>query len=203
MNDLRAVVGYNEQVFYEGKPDKKCYIFESVLNPLLPFAIIWAIIDFGIMGSALFDHGDSSMKFFLIPFMMLHLMPVWIYLGGILFMSRRYKNTSYIVTDRAIYVSGGVINKSINVKPFAEMSHINLHRGMFDQMFNVGDIVCTTSHMTEDSKSATIKLNSIANYTEVYNLIKRLQMDIYTDVMYPNAMRPSDNPGYNTQYRGK
>ena len=202
MDDLRAVVGYSERILYEGKPDKKCYIYESILNPLLPVAIIWAIIDFGVMGNAIFGFGPSNMLFFVIPFMLLHLMPVWLYVGGIVFMSRRYQNTSYIVTDRAIYVSGGVFNKSINVKPFAELSHINLHRGIFDQKFNVGDIVCTTSHMNENGKSASIKISSIANYTEVYNLIKKLQMDVYTDVMYPNAKRPDENPGYNTKYKG-
>ena len=29
-----------EKILYEGKPDKKCFIFESLFNPLLPFAII-------------------------------------------------------------------------------------------------------------------------------------------------------------------
>ena len=40
------------------------------------------------------------------------------------------------------------------------------------------------------------------NYIEVYNMVKKLQTDIYTDVMYPNAKRPSENPGYNTKYKG-
>lgn len=202
MQDLRAVVGNSEQILYEGKPDRKCYIYETVLNPLLPVAIIWAIIDFGALGNLMFRGHAGGMLFFAIPFMLLHLMPVWLYVGGIVFMAKRYQNTCYIVTDRAIYVSGGVFNKTINVKPFAELSHINLHRGIFDQKFNVGDIVCTTSHLNENGKSATIKISSIADYVEVYNLVKKLQMDVYTDVMYPNAKRPDENPGYNTKYKG-
>ena len=39
---------------------------------------------------------------------------------------------SYIVTDKAIYVSSGVFTHTINTKPFAELSHIDLHRGIFD-----------------------------------------------------------------------
>lgn len=129
-------------------------------------------------------------------------MPVWIYLGGILFTAKRYRNTAYIVTDKAIYVSGGVFTHNINTKPFAELSHIDLHRGVFDQMFNVGDIVATSNQLTANGKSTTIIINSISNYIDIYNLVKKLQTDIYTDVMYPNDKRPTENHGYNTQYKG-
>ena len=37
---------------------------------------------------------------------------------------------------------------------------------------------------------------------DIYNLVKKLQTDIYTDVMYPNDKRPTENHGYNTQYKG-
>lgn len=201
IEELKTIVGSNEKILYEGKPNKKCYIFESIFNPLLPFALLWAIIDFSVISGVVFAEDSGNMLFFIIPFMLLHLMPVWIYLGGILFTARRYKNTAYIVTDRAIYVSGGVFTRNINAKPFAELSHINLHRGIFDQMFNVGDIIATSNQLTQNSKSTTISISSISNYVDVYNMVKKLQTDIYTDIMYPNAKRPSENPGYNTEYK--
>ena len=202
IEELKAIVGSNEKILYEGKPNKKCYIYESIFNPLLPFALLWAIIDFCIIGGAFFSQDVGNMAFFMIPFMLLHMMPVWIYLGGVLFTTIRYKNTAYIVTDRAIYVSGGVFTRNINTKPFAELSHINLHRGIFDQMFNVGDVIATSNQLTQNGKSTTISISSISNYIEVYNMVKKVQTDIYTDVMYPNAKRPNENPGYNTEYKG-
>lgn len=39
-NDLKKLVGAGEKIFYEGKPNKKCFVFESIINPLLPFALI-------------------------------------------------------------------------------------------------------------------------------------------------------------------
>lgn len=200
--ELKAAVGPFEQILYEGKPNKKCYVFESVFNPLLPFALIWAIIDFGIIGATFATSGSKEMLSFMIPFMLLHLMPVWIYLSGILFTIRRYKNTSYIVTDRAIYVSSGMFSKSINVKSFAELSHINLHRGIFDQLFNVGDVISTSNQLNSNGRNTTIVISSISNYMEVYNLIKKLQTDIYSDIMYPNDKRPNENHGYHTEYKG-
>ena len=201
-DDLRQMVASNEKVMWEGRPNKKCYIFESIFNPLMPFALIWAIIDFGILGFSLMSINQGGVLLFLIPFFTLHLMPVWIYLGGVLLCRRRYNNTYYIVTDKAIYVSQGVFSKSIQTKPFAEMSHIDLHRGIFDQMFNVGDIVCTSSQNNINGVTDIIHISSVSDYTSFYNIIKKLQQDIYSDIMYPNDMRPLENHGYNTEYKG-
>ena len=201
-DDLNRMIKPGEQIFYEGQPDKKCFIFESIFNPLLPFALIWAIIDLGVLGSTLMFDKQSSMAFFIIPFMLLHMMPVWIYLGGVVFSVVRHRNTYYIVTDKAIYVSGGVFAKHFNVKPFAELSHINMHRGIFDQMFNVGDIIATSNQLNTNGHAQAITLHSISNYAETFSLIQKLQTDIYTDIMYPNALRPEENPGYDTKYKG-
>lgn len=201
-NDLKKLVNEGENILYEGKPNKKCFVFESVFNPLLPIAILWGIIDFGILGGTLLFNEDTKILLFMIPFLLLHLMPVWLYIGGVIFTFRKYKNTYYIVTDSGIYVSSGIFSKKFNHKSFAELSHVDLHRGIFDQIFNVGDIVISSSQFTSDNKSSSIAICSISNYIEVYNLVKKLQKDIYTDIMYPNDLRSTENHGYKTKYKG-
>ena len=197
VEELKSMVGSNETILYEGKPDKKCFIFESIFNPLLPVAIIWAIFDTGFLGIAI-----GSMNFVMIPFMLFHLMPVWIYLAGVLFSLRRYKNTCYIVTDHAVYISSGVFTMNLETKTFAELSRVISHRGIFDQMFHVGDVQLTTNQFTRKGMPAIMGINSIADYTEVFQLVKKLQRDIYADTMYPNDLRPEENHGYRTKYRG-
>lgn len=203
-NDLKSLISDREKIMYEGKPNKKCFLFECIFNPLLPIALVWLFIDFGfiISTSSSGAFSEPGVGIFMIPFFLIHLMPVWIYLGGAIGSIIKYKNTYYIVTDQAVYISGGVVSKSFNVKPFQEMSRVNLHRGFFDQMFNVGDVVVTTNQLDSRGRVANMRINSISNYTEVYNLVKKLQTDIYTDAMYPNDMRPKENHGYNTQYKG-
>ena len=197
VNELKSMIGMDETILYEGKPDKKCFIFESILNPLLPVAIIWAVLDMSFMGFAV-----GEMQKIMIPFMLIHMMPVWIYLGGVILSFRRYKNTYYVVTDHAVYVSSGIFTMNLQEKTFAELSRVNLHRGIFDQMFNVGDIQITTNQLTKKNVPAVITINSISNYTEVYQMVKKLQKDIYSDIMYPNDLRPNENHGYKTKYRG-
>lgn len=200
-NELKKIVGEGETVLYEGKPNKACFLFESIFNPMLPFAILWGVIDFSILHSALLLSEEEELSYLIIPFILLHLMPVWIYLGGVLLTFKKYKNSYYIVTDNSVYVSGGAFNKIYNQKPFAELSHVDLHRGIFDQIFNVGDIIITSSQLA-NNMGASLSISSISNYTEVYNLVKKLQKDIYSDVMYPNDKRPNDNNGYKTKYKG-
>ncbi len=197
VEELKRMVGMDETILYEGKPDKKCFIFESIFNPLLPFAIIWAIFDMGFMGVAM-----GSMQLIMIPFLLFHMMPVWIYLAGVIFSFRKYKNTYYIVTEHAVYISSGIFTMNLEAKTFAELSRVNLHRGIFDQMFHVGDVQITTNQFTRKNMPAVLGINSISDYAEVYQLVKKLQKDIYSDTMYPNDLRPEENHGYKTRYRG-
>ncbi len=198
-NELKDLISSNEEILYQGKPNKKCFVFESIFNPLLPFAIIWGCMDSKILSGNMYG---GSVNYFILLFMIFHLMPVWLYLGGVVFAFRKYKNTYYIVTDHAIYVSKGIFTKSFNSKPFAELSHVDLHRGIFDQIFKVGDILITTNQITRNNVPAVISINSISNYMEVYNIVKKLQKDIYSDVMFPNDLRPKENHGYRTRYKG-
>ena len=197
IEELKSMVGNEETVLYEGKPNKKCFLFESIFNPLLPVAIIWAVIDVGFLGLAAGEF-DSVLT----PFLLIHMMPVWIYLSGVIFAFRKYKNTYYIVTDHAIYISSGIFTMNLETKTFAEMSRVNLHRGIFDQLFHVGDIHITTNQLTSKNMPAMLRISSISNYAEVFQLVKKLQKDIYSDIMYPNDLRPEENRGYRTKYRG-
>ena len=208
-NELTLLIGKGEKILYAGKPDKRCFIFECIVNPLLPFALVWGFFDMFFIGAAFSSDKAGEAAFFIIPFMALHMMPVWLYLGGALLSFRRYRNTAYIVTDKGIYASGGIFARTYKSKPFAELSHVDLHRGIFDQWFGVGDIITTSAQANpatmngrRTSTNAGISIDSIANYAEVYKLVKQLQEDIYTDVMYPNDLRPKENHGYKSRYKG-
>ena len=51
-NELTLLIGKGEKILYAGKPDKRCFIFECIFNPLLPFAIVWGLIDMFFIGAA-------------------------------------------------------------------------------------------------------------------------------------------------------
>ncbi len=205
--DLEAMVGMNESILWRGRPDKKCFILESIFNPMLPFALFWAIVDLSVIGITFGASGGMLM--FIIPFMLLHLMPVWIYIGGVIMSFRKHRNTEYIITDKGIYVSGGIFAYKYEMKPFTDLSHINIHRGIFDQWLGVGDVVTVCSHTGYSSNSSHshsshgLTICDIPDYQQVFAMVKQLQTDIYADTQFPNDLRPGENHGYQTQYRGR
>ncbi len=206
-NSLKTLVGANEKILWQGRPNKACFILESIFNPLLPIAIFWGVMDFFILKNSFTDMPVEGFGYFLIPFFALHLMPVWLYLGGVLLSVRRFRHTEYIITDRGIYASGGTFSYTYEMKPFTDLSHINIHRGIFDQWLSVGDVISQCHHesVSRNSRGRTvsaqgIKICNISDFEKVFKLVKQLQTDIYADTMYPNDLRPPQNHGYKTEY---
>ena len=217
-SELELMVGSNEKILWKGKPNKRCFILEGIFNPMLPFALAWFLFDSlfiaTFIGGAATSGAPAVFSIFPLIFFLIHLMPVWIYLGGVIFVFRRYQHTEYIVTDKGVYISGGLFSYTCNMKPFTELARVNIHRGIIDQIIGVGDVVLTSNNVA-DLYSSNIRVNGrpvgtgfgitisdIKDYRKVFELIKKLQEDIYTDTMYPNALRPEENQGYRTKYNG-
>jgi Predicted membrane protein len=206
MTDLEVYVG-NERIVWQGKPDRKCFILECIFNPFLFVAIIWGAFDLffiKMINTMPSDEMGGLFKGFFGVFILIHLMPVWIYLGGVIFSALRQRNIEYIITERGIYLSHGVFSKSIDFKPFAEINNINMHCGIIDRMTGCGDVtfVCAGSKLSTEGAATDshYSIQDIPDYQKVFQLVRQMQTDIYSDTMYPNALRPENNPGYRTQY---
>lgn len=194
--NLRDQVSSGEAVLWNGKKSVKVSVLESIFNPMLPFALIWLIFDMVFIGlSALSGGGiEGSMALVMVPFFLLHLMPVWIYLGGVITSAMKAKNTEYLITDKGIYIQTGIISKRVEMKPFTDLSHVSLNLGVFDRICHTGDVV------SECHGHAGMNIANIEEYEEVFRLVRELQENIYSDTMYPNDFRPAENHGYNTKY---
>lgn len=204
MLNLRDLAKSNEQILWEGRPKKSVTILEGIFNPMLVFAIIWGAFDMLFMGGALWS-GDKAAIAFMIPFLLIHMMPVWIYLGGVFTVFFRWRNTHFMITTGGLYISGGVFTFNYEMKPWTDIGHINIHQGIFDRMFGVGDVVFVCNHMhmnsgNHGSAEKHMNIRNIPDFMQVFKMVNNLQTDVYADTMYPNALRPDTNPGYNSQY---
>lgn len=204
-DDLKSMMN-NERIVWSGRPKKSCFVLECIFNPMLIFAFIWFMFDFMFISqifSSDLSELDSSVWMF-VGFFALHLMPVWIYLGGVIFSFRKLKNTEYAITDKGIYSTNGCFSKQYNFKPFTDLSHVYIHRGIFDQWLGVGDVISECHHYaavrSNSRHSDNFTISDIPDYVEVCNIIKKYQTDIYADTQFPNDYRPQSNHGYNTNY---
>ena len=201
----------NEKILWHGRKEKGVSVLESIFNPLMPFALVWALFDgafifgFGKAASAA-DGGFGGMGIGIAAFFLIHLMPVWLYLFGILTSGLQAKNTEYAVTDRGVYIKTGIFSSNVVMKPFAELSSVSVRQGMFDKMCGTGDVTMnsagTDMRYGNRSRSNIFSISNVKEYESVFQLVKQYQEAVYTDTMFPNQMRPAENPGYRTQFTG-
>lgn len=192
----------DETILWKGKPNKKVFIKERIFSPFLIFALVWLAIDFGIIFGIFAKEGIINQMPFIIPFFIVHLLPVWIYFFAVFSAFFSWKNIEYMVTDKAVYVTQGIFSFSCVRKSFQEVTNVSVHQGMIDKRHDVGDVFVVTGYSYKNGKqvSAGINILDIEDYMKVYKLINKTGMDIYSDTMYPNDLRPKENNGYETKY---
>lgn len=191
-----------ESLIISAKPKKSAYLINQILI-MMPIALLWLAFDSFIIISVI---GQSSgMNFFFIPFFALHLFPVWIWLANVISANRRWKNTKYYVTDRRIIIQNGFIAENYQTIYYKDIKNVDLRVGLIDKLLNVGDIYFDLGYYVSGNGNKVVKsaFLDIENSHEVYSKVQKIVMDIQTDIEYPNAFRPLDNPGYNTKYNGK
>ncbi|MBQ7670105.1 MAG: PH domain-containing protein [Clostridia bacterium] len=189
--DIEQKINHSEKIQWKGKPEKKAFFLKSVFNIFLPIAVVWAIIDFSFISRFI---NDVDGRFFVIPFFILHLMPVWMYLFGIISSLLRFRHTEYVVTDQAIYISGGAFTINVERKPLVRISNVSIRSGIIERMSKVGSIVIDdgdTSYRNNNSRMGTsFAILYVQEPEEVFNKINKLQSTAFSDTMYPNQYRP-------------
>jgi membrane protein YdbS with pleckstrin-like domain len=205
---IRNLLDTNEQIIWEGKPDKVTYVIGSPV--FYVFAFIWGAFDFGFIStflSAGSGSGFGKMGFFLVPFFLMHLMPVWIAIGGPIYRAINWNYINYVITQKRVYVESGIIGRDVNLIEIADIQQPEVNVGVIEKLRNCGSIRLSPVARIDSDGGRRIFYRStlahIANPYDVFKMIKQMALDIKSDISYPNAMRPEVNPGYDTKYQPK
>lgn len=194
----RPTLAPGEAILWRGKPKKSAFIAAKSLT-LMPIAIVWLCIDSTVIISAF----NGQAPWFIIPFMLLHLMPVWLWLGSMLTAGRRWKNTNYYVTNRRVIIQGGFLAVNETTLFYKDLRNAQVHIGLLGKIFNTGNVVFDHGihYGNSRNRDALPTLENLEEPYRVYERIQKIILDIQTDIEYPNAFRPAENPGYQTDYR--
>lgn len=187
-----------EKELWSGKPNKKAFMINQIVT-MAPFAIVWLAFDsffIYMLVTGFMESGDNMgwLALFLVPFFALHLMPVWIWLSQIITANKKWQNTKYYITDKRIIIKNGFFAENFQTFYYKDIKNVNLSVGLLDKILGVGDI-----HLDLSEGGAGIL--DIDNPMEVYPKIQKIVLDIQTDMEFPNAYRPEENPGYKTKYK--
>ena len=162
-SQIKTMLADNEEVIWFGNPQKKCHVLGAILK-MLPIAIIWALVD-GFMIGAMVRMGTfnevSYLKFILIPFFLVHLTPVWLWIAGIIKAYAGYKKITYCITNQRIIIKQGIISSDLRSILLSEVDSLNLRAGILDKICKTGDVYVV-------GKTLSITFNDVINPEEVY-----------------------------------
>ena len=184
----------DEQILWTGKPKKIVYIKEAILRPFLFVSLIWAAVSFGMFFGFFLGNNLEIPIYFLVPYCIIHLAPFWFYLIHVITSLIAWKHIEFMVTDKAVYTSYGVLRLYFDRKTFQEVTNVSVRQGIIDRHHNVGDVFIIAGR-------SSINFIDIEDYMKVYQLVAKTSQDIFADTMYPNDLRPKENHGYQTQYK--
>lgn len=197
--DIKDLLTEDEQLLWQGKPHKTSFIFSSIFK-MMPIALLWLGFDsffiVTLIGTGAINGMETGIILFLVGFFALHLLPVWIWIKNIVTASFQHKNLEYAFTNKRIIIKSGVIGIDFQNIYYSSISSVNLRVGLIDRIFKVGDI-----YILSDRKAQV--LFDISNPYIITTKLQEIVNDIKTDVYFPNALRPSENQGYNTKYKDK
>ena len=195
-NTIEDVLNSDEKVLWRSKPNTKSYVWAAVVK-MLPIAILWLAIDsvFIFFISRGMSRGEIPLALlgFIVPFFLIHLAPVWIWIFHTVKAKREVKNLEYAITDKRIIIRSGVIGIDFKFVNYTEIDSVNIKVGIIDRIFKVGDIYINSS-----VNSAV--LWDIENPYKIGRALQKVTTDIKSDINFPNALRPDSNPGYKTGY---
>lgn len=196
MNDkLQDVLFDGEEILWEGKPQKSCYILKN-FGKLLPIALIWLAFDGFFIGATISTGAFKEMWPVLVIFFGIHLFPVWSCIGKLITCNLEHKNIVYAITNRRIIVRTGIVGLDFEAIDYADISKVNVNVSVIERMFKVGTLIISTT------SKKSLRLFSIDDPYSLYKKVNKVFVDMKADVHYPNALRPDVNPGYNTKYNG-
>ena len=193
----RPVLAAGEHILWSGKPKKNAFIASHALT-MMPIAIIWLCLDMTFILNMVRADG---LQLFTLGFFALHMMPVWIWLASLITAPKRWRNTNYYVTNRRIIIQGGFL--AVNEKSlfFKEIRSVQSKVGLFDKLSGTGSILFNAEMISGNNKATPPSFQYLENAGAVYQRVQRTVLDMQTDMEYPNALRPEENPGYKTDYK--
>ena len=196
-NSIEDILSKDEKILQRLKPNRKVLLLESIFKGL-PFVLLWAAFDifFIVMmiSTGAFNE-NPNLLWVVIPFFGFHLLPLWIYIANIVKTVAGAKNIEYVFTNKRIIVRSGVIGIDFKNIYYTDVEGINCKVGIFDRMFKVGDL-----YVKAHDQSAVL-MNIVTPYFYLEKL-QKITLDIKADIQYPNDLRPKENHGYDTEYKG-
>ena len=208
MREVDKILNANEKVLWEGSPKFWPYFltgfFPAFLFGVLILGIIGKITLAGSTTSDFWQAWDFPAAIMLTIFTIVGLL---IAVGGPVYSLLVYKNIYYVITGKRVIIQGGIIGRSFEYIDFDKITNAEVSIGLWDRLVgkDSGSISISSASslvIRKNGEQLTVPyvMTSIDNPYEVFKFFNQVEYDVKTDIEYPNQLRPTENPGYQTDY---
>ena len=190
----------DEEIYWVGKPAFVPFILTGI--PFLIFGLMWGAFDyFGfIRNMTKMPNGFLGLA---IPFFAIHLLPFWLSILNMLRLFLVHGNTFYAFSNKRLLARSGFWGTDFKTVDYDKITDMEVNVNPVENMFAVGTIQAFSGRTTSKGAKIYDRFIAVANPYEVFKRIKEVSVDIKTDWNYPNALRPEENPGFQTKYKAK
>lgn len=202
MNEIEKILNTNETILWQGKPAFWPFFLGSLFIGAL-FGLI-----FMAAGVIPMLQGLATGNYLLLLFP--HFWVGFIaFFGAPTYRALVHKYIHYAITDKRIIFQKGLIGRDFQIIDFDKITNADIRVDFLDILFGKrsGSIMISTAGTVTHTKNGTAQrpytLSHIENPYEVFKFFKDISHAVKTDIEYPNALRPDNNPGYQTEYTQK
>ncbi|MDX9916502.1 MAG: PH domain-containing protein [Gudongella sp.] len=191
------ILNSGERILWADRPNRIVHMMRAL--PMLIFGLLWGTFDLFFI---LMIRGNGP-GLMLVPFFLLHLFPLWLGVGGMLATLVTYQNTIFCYTDKRVIVRSGFWGVDYKSTEFDAIRTIEVNVNPLENSMGLGTIRINEEHVSNGKSTTRLgkRLYGISRPYEVYKDLKKISLDVRSDIYYPNQYRPSENRGYNTEYR--
>ena len=184
MNDLYEQLVEDEEILWEGHPDKKAFILTSFFGTGFIFSAIWFIFTV-ILSKAAIESGLTldKIKFpkiISISFIFLWLTPIWFYLLNCFTSFSKYKKYYYLITDKRLIIRSGLYSYSYDIIFYQNITDLHISVETIDLYCGSGTISMTQAgHYGEK-----YTMLNIPNWTKVFLILQEAIKKITDENMF-------------------
>ncbi len=146
-SSINDILQKDEKIIWQQSPKKRTFALRACMK-FLPIAILWAFLDTFAIVEITRTAISPEFLFFIIPFFLLHLTPVWICIASTVTGYVKVKYIKYVITNkRAIIIDGKEMFVSNDIK-FQEITSCKTSQSFLGKLSNVCDITITSDNNT-------------------------------------------------------